>query len=94
MRCFDKILYHSTAHQNVPSILIEGLKPTYLGNSIICMSPKPEIAENFGEVVLEVNTGGYDISCFDDCAEWERFVWTENSIPPSKIKVIKTAEGG
>ena len=85
-RCFEKVLYHGTTSVNVKSILKEGLRPTYLGNSIVCMSPTPEIAKNFGEVVLEVNTDGYDISCFEDCEEWERFVWTKEPIPPSKIK--------
>ncbi len=84
MRKFDKILYHGTTPRNAEQIMVEGLKPTYL-ESIVCMSPKPEIAGNFGEVVLEVNTEGYTISCFDDCEDWERFVWTEEPIPPDRI---------
>ncbi len=89
MRMFDKVLYHGTSRGNVRSIMQEGLRPTYLGNSIICMSPKPDIAKNFGEVVLEINTEGYKISCFDDCEDWERFVWIDMPIPPNRIKEIK-----
>lgn len=89
MRKFDTVLYHGTKMENLDSILRDGLKPTYLGNSIICMSPRPDIAKNFGECVLMVNTEGYDISCFDDCEDWERFIWTYSPIPPDRIKVIK-----
>ncbi len=89
MRKFDRVLYHGTKPENLACIMIEGLKPTYLGDSIICMSPKADIAKNFGELVLEVDVEGYDISCFDDCEEWERFVWTNKSIPPDRIRVLK-----
>ena len=85
MRKFEKVLYHATAKENLQRIMTEGLKPTYLGNSIICMSPTPEAARNFGEVVLGVDTTGYAISCFEDCEEWERFVWTDKPIPPKRI---------
>lgn len=88
MRCYEKKLYHGTSPQNIEGIFEDGLKPTYLGNSIVCMSPKPEIAKNFGEVILEVNVKSYDISCFDDCEEWERFVWTDKPIRPDKLRVI------
>ena len=88
-RMFDSVLYHGTKPEKIEDIMREGLKPTYLGNSIICMSPKPEIAKNFGGMVLEVNVEGYDISCFEDCEAWERFVWTKGkAIPPNRIKLM------
>lgn len=87
-RKFDKILYHGTNKENIPSILKEGLRPTYLGNCIICMSPNSEIAGNFGNTVLEVDVTGYKISCFEDCEGWERFVWCDKPIPPERIKVV------
>ncbi len=89
MRKYDKVLYHGTAPENVTSIMQDGLEPKYLGGSIVCMSPKAEIAGNFGEVVLAVDVRGYKISCFDDCEEWERFVWTTKAIPPSRIRTRK-----
>lgn len=89
MRCFDKVLYHGTSPDNVKGIMENGLEPRYLGNSIICMSPKPEIAKNFGAVVLEVSVDGYEMSCFDDCVEWERFVWTMTPIPLDRIKEFR-----
>lgn len=88
MRTFEKILYHGTSPSNIQSIKRYGLRPTYLGKQIICMAPTREIAQNFGDLVLEVNVEGYDITCFEDCIEWERFVWTRKNIPVSKIKFI------
>ena len=93
MKKHDTILYHGTTPENAPLILLEGLKPTYM-KSIVCMSPKPEIARNFGEVVLRVNTSGYEISCFDDCEEWERFVWTDKPIPPERITLATKPKDG
>ena len=87
-RCFEKVLYHGTKPESVASIMAEGLKPTYMGE-IVCMAPTPEIAKNFGEVVLEVDVNGYDLSAFEDCLEWERFCWTKGQvIPPERIKVL------
>lgn len=88
MRKFDTMLFHGTRQENIDSILKYGLRPTYLGNSIICMSPQLEIARNFGDVILKVDTSGYKISCFDDCEEWERFVWTDSPIPPERIRLV------
>lgn len=88
MRKFDTILFHGTRQENVDSIFKDGLKPTYMGNSIICMSPTYKGASNFGTVVLEVNVNGYDISCFEDCEKWERFVWTDRPILPERIRVV------
>ena len=87
MRCFEDTLYHATARENVASILTGGLKPTYLG-SIVCASPTPEAAANFGEVVLRLDVTGYVLSCFDDCEDWERFIWTNAPIPPERLRVI------
>ena len=85
---FDKVLYHGTDPCNLSSILQDGLKPGYLSNSIVCMSPDPEIAKKFGSCILKVNVEGYDISCFEDCEDWERFVWTKEPIPPNRIKLL------
>ncbi|KKM70532.1 hypothetical protein LCGC14_1439710 [marine sediment metagenome] len=88
MKKSEEVLYHATTPENAKSIMTEGLKPTYMGNSIICMSPTPEAAMNFGDVVLRVDTSGYKISCFDDCVEWERFVWRDAPIPPDRITIV------
>ncbi len=88
MRFFEKTLYHGTAKENVVAIFEDGLKPNGFG--IVYMSPGPELARNFGECVLRVNVTGYDLSAFEDCAEWERFCWTKEPIPPDRIEI----EGG
>jgi hypothetical protein len=28
---------------------------------------------------------------FEDCEEWERFVWTETPIPPERIRIYQEA---
>ncbi len=88
MKCFEHTLYHGTKRKHLKRILSEGLKPTYLGNSIICMSPSIEEARHWGQAVLGVDVQGYEISCFDDCAEWERFVWTKEPISPDRLRRV------
>ena len=88
-RCYETILYHATSQDNIASIMREGLRPTYLGNSIICMSPTLKAAKNFGEVVIKVDVTGYKLSAFEDCLEWERFCWTKKPISPEKLSLIR-----
>ena len=75
-------LYHWTQQKYLESIFEKGLLPNGMG--IVYLTPEPKT--DFGEVLLEVETGGNKLTAFDDCREWEIFCWGE--IPPKNIKVI------
>lgn len=75
-------LYHSTNHFNILSIFRDGLLPNEIG--IVYLSPGPQ--RDYGDVILEVETGANRLTAFDDCREWEVLCW--GRIPPRGVKEI------
>jgi RNA:NAD 2'-phosphotransferase (TPT1/KptA family) len=77
------ILYHYTKKESLKSILRDGLKPNRMG--IVYLTPDPEKFKNFGDILLEVETGCLELTCFEDCKNWEVLCW--GLIPPKNIKI-------
>ena len=75
------ILFHQTGSKNIESIMKNGLIPNDIG--IIYLSPCNDL--NFGDVLLEVETGNNRLTAFDDCKEWEVLCW--GKIVPKNIKI-------
>ncbi len=76
-------LYHQTKAENIESILEIGLIPNRIG--IVYLSPRNDL--NFGDIILEVETGDNKLTAFDDCKDWEVLCW--GGIEPSNIKVME-----
>ena len=74
-------LYHSTNEKNIISIKKKGLLPNIIG--IVYLSPYPQ--KDYGEIVLEVETGNNKLTAFEDCREWEVLCW--DRISPENIKI-------
>ena len=83
-------LWHSTKHENIESIMQEGLKPNSSG--IIYLSPTlseaQSWAEKLGETLIGVETGELRLTAFEDCAEWEVLCWTDKPISPEYMRVL------
>lgn len=76
-------LFHRTDVKNVKSILAGGLRPSRIG--IIYLSPRDDLVQ-FGEALLEVETGDNRLTAFDDCDKWEVLCW--GPIAPQNIQVL------
>ena len=76
-------LFHRTDGKNVDSILIDGLCPSRIG--IVYLSPMDDLVQ-FGDVLLEVETGDHRLTAFDDCDKWEVLCW--GHIAPQNIRVL------
>lgn len=76
-------LFHWTKEKHLTSIFNSGLSPNRIG--IVYLTPNPQATKDFGEALLEVETGELKLTAFDDCKEWEVLCW--GSIPPNKIKI-------
>jgi len=91
------ILYHGTTPEAWARIQDEGLRPripkSQGGWGLIYLSPKSEIAQNFGEVVLEVETDDLKLTAFEDCKDWEVLCWLEgDAIEAEKVRVLGVKE--
>ena len=75
-------LWHWTWRANVDSILRDGLKPSHIG--VVYLTPNPQRCSGFGDVLLEVETGGLRLTCFEGCEEWEVLCW--GHIPSKDIQ--------
>ena len=77
-------LYHGTDSKNLSGIFDEGLKPNHIG--IVYLSPTLEKC-NWGDSILEVETGDLRLTAFEDCSDWEVLCW--GKVLPHNIKQIK-----
>jgi hypothetical protein len=76
-------LFHRTEVKNLKSILAGGLCPSSIG--IVYLSPRDDLVQ-FGDALLEVETGDCLLTAFDDCNKWEVLCW--GPIAPQNIQVI------
>jgi hypothetical protein len=52
---------------------------------IVYLTPDPEKLKGSGDVLLEVETEGLKLTCFEDCADWEVLCW--GRIPSDRIRI-------
>ncbi len=56
-----------------------------LPNIIGIVYLSPYLQKDYGEIVLEVETGNNKLTAFEDCREWEVLCW--GKILPENIKI-------